>query len=94
MREELKNKIINYLKSYQPNRIGIFGSVARGDDNSTSDMDILVSFKQTFGLLTIVRMERDLSNIVGKKVDLITERALKNEKLKQYILKDLQIIYE
>ena len=39
-------------------------------------------------------MERELSQLVGRKVDLLTERALKNERLKHYILKDLQVIYE
>ena len=90
----VKREIINYLKKFNPERIGIFGSFARGEENSTSDLDILVSFHKSFGLLQMVRIERELSDIVGRKVDLVTEKALKNEKLKSYIFKDLQIIYQ
>ena len=52
------------------------------------------SGKSRFGLLQLVRIERELSDILGIKVDLVTEKALKNKKLKEYILHDLQIIYE
>ena len=93
-REEINHKIIDYLSGFSPDKIAIFGSFARGEETGTSDLDLLVSFKKPFGLLQMVRMERELSQLIGRKVDLLTERALKNEKLKQYILKDLQVIYE
>ena len=93
-REEINRKIINYLSGFDPNKIAIFGSFARGEETDTSDLDLLVSFRKSFGLLQLVRMERELSELVGRKVDLLTERALKNERLKHYILKDLQVIYE
>jgi len=90
----LNKEIIKYLKKFNPKRIGVFGSFARGEENDTSDLDLLVSFRKTFGLLQLVKIERELSNILGLKVDLVTERSLKNENLKAYIFRDLQIIYE
>lgn len=90
----LNEKIISYLSHYSPLKIGIFGSYARNENNSKSDLDILISLKTSISLLQLVRMERELSEILGVKVDLITEGALKNKKLKKYIQQDLKIIYE
>ncbi len=93
-RQEINTAIINYLSPYEPEKIGIFGSFARLEDNEGSDIDILVKFKVTITLLDLARIHRELSSVLGKKVDLVTEPALKNERLKKYIYDDLQIIYE
>ena len=93
-RIETNNTIIDYLDKYNPERIGIFGSFARNEDTPGSDIDILVRFKDTLSLFDLVRIEFELSSLLGKKVDLVTEPSLKNKKLKEYIYKDLQIIYE
>ena len=53
-----------------------------------------MKFKETITLLDLARIHRELSAILGKKVDLVTESALKNEKLKKHIFNDLQIIFE
>jgi predicted nucleotidyltransferase len=79
---------------YGPERIGLFGSFARGEEQPESDIDILVKFKETISLLDLVRIHNELSLRLGKKIDLITEPSLKNERLKKHIYKDLQIIYE
>lgn len=93
-RQEINKAIIEYLDQYYPARIGVFGSFAREEDTPESDIDILVRFKQTISLFDLVKIERELTSILGKKVDLVTEPALKNKKLRHYIYKDLQIIFE
>jgi predicted nucleotidyltransferase len=93
-RQSINSAIINYLYPYNPERIGIFGSFARQDNSDESDIDILVSFKETPSLLDLARIHRELSLVLGKKVDIVTEPALKNEKLKKYIYNDLKIIFE
>ena len=93
-RKRINTSIINYLMPYGPEKIGLFGSYARGEDNPESDIDILVKFKRTPTLLDMVKIHNELSLQIGKKIDLVTEPSLKNERLKRYILKDLQIIYE
>ena len=93
-RQAINSAIINYLSSYGPERIGLFGSFARQEEDINSDIDILVKFKETITLLDLARIHRELSAILGKKIDLVTEPALKNEKLKKYIYNDLQIIFE
>ncbi len=92
-RKDIDTSIINYLKPYSPERIGIFGSLARNENNSESDIDILVRFKITLSLLELAKIHRELSHILGKKVDLVTEPSLKNERLRKQIYKDLQIIF-
>ena len=86
---EIKNIILSYLKEYDPLKIGIFGSFARGDNKKESDLDILVEFKESPTLLTLIKLENDLSEILGIKVDLVTTGALKNKRIKKSIKKDL-----
>ncbi len=73
--------------------IALFGSYARNEQTEKSDIDILVKFNKTYSLLQLIRIENELSYMLGIKVDLLTPGALKNEKIKISIEKDLQIIY-
>jgi len=86
---EIKNIILSHLKEFEPLKIGIFGSFARGDNKKGSDIDILVEFKESPTLLTLIKLENDLSEILGIKVDLITTGALKNKRIRKSIKKDL-----
>jgi len=86
---EIKNKILSHLKGLNPIMVGIFGSFARGDNKKGSDIDILVEFKEAPSLLTLIKLENDLSEILGVKVDLVTTGALKNKRIKKSIQKDL-----
>jgi predicted nucleotidyltransferase len=86
---EIKNIILNHLKGFDPIKVGIFGSFARGDNKKGSDIDILVEFKESPSLLTLIKLENDLSEILGVKVDLVTTGAVKNKRIKKSIKKDL-----
>jgi len=86
---EVKNVILSRLKKFDPQKVGIFGSFARGDNKKGSDIDILVEFKKIPSLLTLIKLENDLSEILGTKVDLVTTGALKNKRIKKSIKKDL-----
>jgi predicted nucleotidyltransferase len=86
---EIKNIILSYLKDFNVLKVGIFGSFARGDNKKGSDIDILVEFKESLSLLTLIKLENDLSEILGIKVDLVTTGALKNKRVKKSIRKDL-----
>lgn len=93
-RVEVNNTIIQYLSKYNAERIGIFGSFARGENTEQSDIDILVKFKKTISLFDLVKIHRELSELLGIEVDIVTESSLKNERLKKYIYKDLKLIYQ
>lgn len=86
---EVKNIILNHLKGYHPVKVGIFGSFARGEYKKGSDIDILIEFKETPSLLTLIKLENELSEILGIKVDLVTTGALTNKRIKKSIQKDL-----
>lgn len=86
------SKILNYLRSYEPEWIGIFGSWARGDNRPDSDLDILIKLAKPVSLLTFVRMQRELSEVLGVTVDLVSDGGLKNERMRQYVFRDLKLI--
>ncbi len=90
----LKHTIINILLPYSPERVSVFGSYARGESKPGSDLDILIKFKERIGLLKLVQIEQELSDKLGIAVDLVTENALKNQRLKKNIEQDLITIYE
>lgn len=94
MDKELQAKLILYLLPYNPARIGVFGSFARGENKMGSDLDILIKFKDRISLLKLVEIQQELSYKLGIPIDLVTENSLKNPHLKKYIEKDLITIYE
>ncbi|MCX6290793.1 MAG: nucleotidyltransferase domain-containing protein [Bacteroidetes bacterium] len=91
--QEINKIIIDYLLPYEPVKIGLFGSRVRGDNRPDSDFDILIDVKKRISLFTFVKMEDELSDKLGVKVDLIPENSIKNERLKKYISQDLKIIF-
>lgn len=86
-------KIILILRSHGAKRIGVFGSYARGDMNPESDIDILVEFSERKSLLDIVGIEQELSESLGIKVDLLTEKFI-SPYLIDRIKKETAVIYE
>lgn len=92
--QEIQNIIISYLKDYNPAYVGLFGSFVRGDGTDRSDIDILVRFNNSYSLLQLIKLENELSDRLGVKVDLVTEGSLKNDRVKKSIEKDLMIIYK
>lgn len=62
---------------YKVKSLGIFGSYIRGEAEKSSDLDILVEFNRAPSLLQFIRMEDDLSDRLGIKVDLVMKKALK-----------------
>ena len=86
------NIIIETMMPMNPTKIGIFGSVARGEDTNDSDIDILYQFQETVGLFKLVKLQNELEKRLNKKVDLVSENYT-HPKLKSRILNDLKIIH-
>ena len=86
---EIKIIILSQLKDYNVLKVVIFGSFARGENTKGSDLDILVEFKDSPSLLTLIKLENQLSEILGIKVDLVTTGELKNKRIKKSIHRDL-----
>ena len=85
----LKNKP-NLQKKYPIKNIGIFGSVARGDQHEDSDVDILVEFEKPIGI-EFIDLANELEAILQRKVDLISKSGIKPKYLK-IIEKDLHYV--
>ncbi len=58
-------------------KLGVFGSYARGEQHSDSDLDILVEFAEPVTLFELVRLENELTTRLGVDVDLVTRNSLK-----------------
>jgi predicted nucleotidyltransferase len=69
-----RDKIVEFCKRNYIRRLSLFGSAIRGELGPDSDIYILVEFEEghTPGLFSIIRMEMELSEDLGRKVDLRT----------------------
>lgn len=84
---ELKPELTD---KYNVSQLGIFGSYARGDYNSVSDIDILVEYSQKPSLFNLIELKDYLSDRLQMKVDLVTKDGLKPQ-IKEKIL--AEVIY-
>lgn len=66
----------------------VFGSVARGDTNEKSDIDLIVDLTKPIGL-KFFTFENRLSEMLGTEVDVLTEKSI-NHRMKPIIMKDIQ----
>lgn len=67
-----------FCRRWHIHRLALFGSVLHGDFGPTSDVDVLVEFEKDHGvgLITFARLENELSEVFGRKVDLNTSGCL------------------
>jgi uncharacterized protein len=84
---------VETLKPYHPKRIGLLGSVARNEENSESDIEILFSLHQPIVLFTLSKIHFELEEKLHKKVDLISENGL-NKFIKEKVLNKVRYFYE
>jgi hypothetical protein len=87
------NKLVELCRQNDVRQLSVFGSVARGEADEQSDIDLVVSFSKRISLLRMVALERQFSEALGKKVDLLTEAAISPD-LRERIKRDLQVLYE
>lgn len=90
-----KSEILVLLRRYKPTaqkkygitRLGIFGSVARGNQTSNSDVDVCYE-GQAPSLLTLDMIQNELEQLLECKVDLVRVRDNMNNLLRQRIMRD------
>jgi predicted nucleotidyltransferase len=73
----LRREMPALAAQYHVTSLGIFGSFVRHEQDSHSDLDVLVTFDVVPGLLTFIELENHLSDLVGLRVDLVLKDSLK-----------------
>ena len=74
-----RDKIHAIAKGHKAEKLWVFGSCARREERPDSDVDFLVKFEGGIGLVEYVRFERELSRLLGRKVELTVNSALLRE---------------
>ena len=93
-------QLVELCKKYRVDRMYLFGSAARGTDfdPETSDFDFLVSFSEELAPEdrgeNFFELMWALDELMGRQVDLLTEKQLTKPRLIESINRDKQLIYE
>ena len=89
-----KNLLEEVCKKNQVEFLGVFGSVARGEDQPGSDVDVLVRFSPQvkIGYFKLYDIEQEIARSFGKKIDLVTQDAL-SPYIKDRVYSELQPLY-
>lgn len=89
--QEIKCKILPILKRYDVKRAAFFGSFVTGEQKESSDIDILVEFKDGKSLLDLAGLKIELEEALGRKVDVLTYNSL-HPLLRDRILREQKVI--
>jgi uncharacterized protein len=73
-----REQVMAVAARHHANRVRVFGSVARGDDRPDSDIDLLVDFAPDSALFDLMRMARELEELLGHPVDVVSTGGLKD----------------
>jgi len=89
-----KRKLSEFCRRYQVEKLALFGSVLRADFHKESDVDVLVSFQPAarIGFITFSRMQRELSDIFKRPVDLVPMDGLKPV-IRDSVLANIEVVY-
>ncbi len=88
--------IQRFMKSQPILRAWLFGSYSRGEERPDSDIDILVDYDNSKGIVSLFKMGgilMDLSDLLGKKVDLVESKGLMDF-ARESVERDKILIYE
>jgi predicted nucleotidyltransferase len=88
-------KVAEFCRRYRIRELSLFGSVLRDDFRPDSDVDVLVDFEPDaqHSLFDLVRLEEELSALLGRKVDLIEKSGLRNPFRRHEILRTRRVIF-
>jgi predicted nucleotidyltransferase len=81
----------NLMKRYKAKKIELFGSIVRGEQSEASDIDLLVEFEEGADLLDLTGMAIFLEEELGRRVDVVPKRALREE-LRQSVHREALLV--
>jgi len=82
-----RDEILQICAKYGARNVRVFGSVARGEADEQSDIDLLVEFEPDRSLLDHAGLWIELQELLGVKVDVVSERGLK-PRIRQRVLQE------
>lgn len=82
-----RDKLLALASRHRATRVRVFGSAARGEDESGSDIDLLVDFAPDASLLDLVGLQQDAEALLGRQVDVVTPEGV-SPFLRERILAD------
>lgn len=90
-----KDRLAEFCKRNHIRRLSVFGSALRGQLGPDNDIDLLVEFEPGHipGLFSIVRMEIELTEMLGRKADLRTPEDL-SEYFRDEVVKNAEVQYQ
>ena len=91
-KQKLYSEIVEFLKSKGATKVAVFGSYVRNEETPESDIDVIVELPDDVSLLKFVRIERELSEKVGVKIDLLTEEYI-SPHIIDSIRQNMKILY-
>lgn len=91
-KEEIYKKLAGLLKDRGASKVAVFGSYVKYKENPDSDIDVIVEFTKRKTLLELVRIEREVSEALGIKVDLLTEKSISPYMIDS-IKNEMRVIY-
>ena len=93
--KSVHEKLMAFCRNNHINKMSLFGSALRGELRPGSDIDLLVQFEKGHvpGLITLAGMEIELTEMLGRKVDLRTPRDL-NRHFRDEVVSQAKVQYE
>ena len=76
--EQKRAEVLKIADKYGVTNLRIFGSVARGEDDDKSDLDLMAVFPKGFTLLDHAALMLELEELLGSKVDIVSENGLRS----------------
>ncbi|MCP2263201.1 hypothetical protein APR03_000524 [Promicromonospora thailandica] len=74
---EQRDEVIEIAARHGARNVRVFGSVARGEDTEESDVDLLVDLDPGVGMFALGALEAELEEVLGREVDVVIARALR-----------------
>jgi len=84
-----RDAILELAAKYHAFNVRIFGSVARGDATPQSDIDFLVDFEAGASLYDLSGLWQDLSELLDRRVDVLSDHSGMRERLRKRIMRDV-----
>ena len=93
-----RSDLVAFCRRWRISELSVFGSAKRGELREDSDVDLLVSFEQGAApsLFELSRLARELSELLGREVDVLTRRGVeqsRNPYRRREILETAETIY-